>query len=94
MANREQRPNREKKKPKQPKPAPTPGKPQPGNRAQALRPMRLALMQRADGPVSASDERRWQCPLAPGYVDGRDGRMRLRLGQAGMHPFPGPSSKK
>jgi hypothetical protein len=29
MANREQRPNREKKKPKQPKPAPTPGKPQP-----------------------------------------------------------------
>jgi hypothetical protein len=29
MANREQRPNREKKKPKQPKPAPAPGKPQP-----------------------------------------------------------------
>jgi hypothetical protein len=29
MANREQRPNREKKKPKQPKPSPAPGKPLP-----------------------------------------------------------------
>jgi hypothetical protein len=51
-------------------------------------------MRRADGPVSASDKCCWQRPLALRYMDGRDGRMRLRVRKAGMYRVSGASFEK